>query len=177
LQASPYPYLEPFVNIGATGTTNAAGAFAFRVRNLTGDTQFRVATLGKLPIYSPVVTEQVALNVTLRAEPTKRVGFVRLYGFVTPTKVGTPIVFQLEKAIRPSGASEKSTRYVTEFTTTLKRGGQTFSRFSSVVEIHHAGRYQAVVKLAKGPLESGTSNSLVIHETVPKRAKHQRRRR
>ena len=78
LQASPYPYLEPFVNIGAAGTTNAVGAFSFRISNLTTSTQFRVITLGTLPVYSPVVTEQVALNVSLRVSATKRPGFVLL---------------------------------------------------------------------------------------------------
>jgi hypothetical protein len=171
LQESPYPYLEPFVNVGAPGATNAAGAFSFRISNLAMNTQFRVVTLGRLPIYSPIVTEHVALNVTLHAAPTKRLGFVRLYGFVAPAQVGKPILFQLEKATRPSGKSESSTRFVTEFTTKLKRSGSTFSRFSATVEIRHAGRYRAVVKLDKGPLMSGTSNSVVIHSTVPKGTK------
>jgi hypothetical protein len=171
LQESPYPYLEPFVNVGAPGTTNAVGAFSFRISNLEMNTQFRVVTLGTLPVYSPFVTEHVALNVTLHAAPTKRQGFVHLYGFVAPAQTGKPILFQLEKATRPRGASENSTRFVTEFTTKLKRSGSTFSRFSAIVEIRHAGRYRAVVKLGKGPLMSGTSNSVVIHSTVPKGTK------
>jgi hypothetical protein len=176
LQASPYPYLEPFVDIGAAGTTNAVGAFSFRVSNLTSNTQFRVVTLGKLPVYSPVVTEQVALNVSLRVSTTRRKGFVRMYGLVTPTKVGTRLELQLQKAVRPRGKSESTTRYVTEATTVLKRGGQTYARFSAIVEIQHAGRYRAIVKLAKGPLVSGTSNSIVIHGTVPK-VRHRKRRK
>jgi hypothetical protein len=171
LQESPYPYLEPFVNAGAPGTTNAVGAFSFRISNLDMNTQFRVVTLGQLPVYSPTVTEHLALSVTLHAAPTKRQGFVHLYGFVTPGQAGKPIMFQLEKAVRPSGTSESSTRFVTEFTTKLKRGGSTFSRFSAIVEIRHAGRYRAIVKLDKGPLMSGTSNSVVIHTTVPKGTK------
>ncbi len=168
LQASPYPYLEPFVNVGATGTTNAAGAFSFRISNLQMSTQFRVTTLGTLPIYSPILTEQVALNVTLHVSSTKRPGFVRMYGDVTPAKLGTPIIFQLQKAVRPSGKSENSARYVTAATTKLKRGGKTYSRFSAIVEIRHAGRYRAFVKLGKGPLLSGTSNSIVIRNVAPK---------
>jgi hypothetical protein len=175
LQASPYPYLEPFVSIGATGTTNAAGAFSFRVRNLATNTQFRVVTTGRLPVYSPVVTEQVALSVTLHAAATRRTGFVRLYGTVTPAAVGKQIVFQLEKAIRPTGNSENSTRFVTEFVSKVKRGGQTFSRFSEVVEIRHAGRYRAFIKLPKGPIDSGTSNSVTIRNTAPA-GKHGKRK-
>jgi hypothetical protein len=177
LQASPYPYLEPFVNVGATGTTNAAGAFSFRISNLQMSTQFRVTTLGTLPVYSRVLTEQVALKITLRVSTTKRPGFVRMYGEVTPAKVGTPIIFQLQKAVRPSGKSENADRYVTAATTKLKRGGKTYSRFSAIVEIRHAGRYRAFIKLGKGPLVSGASNSLVIRNLAPKRAKHKGRKR
>ncbi len=167
LQASPYPFLEPFVNIGAPGTTNAVGAFSFRISNLTIATQFRVVTLGKLPVYSPIVTEEVAPKVTLHVRATKRPGFVRFYGVVSPAKVGAPILFQLEKAARPHGALEISTRYVTAASTVVKRGGVTFSRFSAIVEIQHAGRYRAMIKLKKGALVSGTSNSVVLHNTVP----------
>jgi hypothetical protein len=177
LQASPYPYLEPFVNVGATGTTNSAGAFSFRISNLTMNTQFRVVELGTLPIYSPVLTEQVALNVTLHVATTKRPGFVRLYGDVTPAKAGTPIVFQVQKAIRPDGKSERTARYVTTSTTKIRKGGKTFSRFSAIVEIRRAGRYRAFVKLGRGPLVSGASNSIVIHVTAPKRAKRGRKSR
>ncbi|HWJ50582.1 MAG TPA: hypothetical protein VNR42_06145 [Solirubrobacteraceae bacterium] len=177
LQASPYPYLEPFVNIGAPGTTNAVGAFSFRVSNLTIGTQFRVVTLGKLPVFSPIVTEQVAPKVTLHVRATKRPGFVRLYGVVSPAKAGAPILFQLEKPTRPHGNSEISTRYVTAASTVLKRGGVTFSRFSAIVEIHHAGRYRAMVKLNKGALVSGTSNSVVLHNTVPTHVKRGKKKK
>jgi hypothetical protein len=177
LQASPYPYLEPFVNIGAPGTTNAVGAFSFRISNLTIGTQFRVVTLGKLPIYSPIVTEDVAPKVTLHVRATKRPGFVRFYGVVSPAKAGAPILFQLEKATRPHGASEISTRYVTAASTVLKRGGVTFSRFSAIVEIKHAGRYRAMVRLKKGALVSGTSNGIVLHHTVPTHVKRGKKKK
>ena len=103
----------------------------------------------------------------MHVRATKRPGFVRMYGTVSPAKVGAPILFQLEKAVRPFGNLENSTRYVTTAATVLKRGGQTFSRFSAIVEIHHAGRYRAMVKLSKGALVSGTSNSVVLRTTVP----------
>jgi hypothetical protein len=167
LQASPYPYIDPFVAVSVPGTTNAVGAFSFRVNNLAISTQFRVVTLGKLPVYSPIVTEQVAPKVTLRVQATKRTGFVRLYGVVSPAEVGSPILFQLEKAARPHGNLEISTRYVTAASTVLKRGGVTFSRFSAIVEVHHAGRYRAMVKLRKGALVSGASNGVALRNTVP----------
>lgn len=172
LQASPYPYLEPFVTIGANGYTNASGAFSFRVRNLASNTQFRVVTVSKLPVYSPIVTEQVALNVTLHVALTKRVGVVRLYGFVTPAAVGKSIVFQLEKTVRPNGRSERETRFVPEFSAKIKHGGKTFSRFSEVVEIRHAGHYRAEIKLEKGPMQSGISNSVTVKAVAPRKRRH-----
>jgi hypothetical protein len=176
LQASPYPYLDPFVAVSVPGTTNAVGAFSFRVNDLAISTEFRVVTLGKLPVYSPIVTEQVAPKVTLRVQATKRTGFVRFYGVVSPAKAGSPVVFQLERATRPHGTLEISTRYVTTASTVLKRGGVTFSRFSAIVEIQHAGRYRAMVKLSKGALVSGSSNSIVLRNTVPAH-KHKRGKR
>ncbi|HYM46351.1 MAG TPA: hypothetical protein VES65_09380 [Solirubrobacteraceae bacterium] len=170
LQASPFPYLEPFENVGAPSATNATGAFSLRVTNLALSTQFRVVTLDKLPVYSPVVTERVAVHVILHASPTRRKGFVRLYGTVAPAKAGTRILFQLQKSSRPSGKSEITVRFVTVAGTTLKRGSSAFSRFSSVVEISHAGRYRAFVKLGgNGPQVSGASTNVLIRSTVPGR--------
>lgn len=176
LQASPYPYLEPFANIGVPGTTNAAGAFSFRVSNLMTSTQFRVVTLGKLPLFSPVITEQVALKVTLHARATRRTGFVHLYGVVSPAAAGKRVLFQLAKAVRPHGEAETAIRYVTASSTKLKRGGQTFSRFSAILEVRKPGSYRALVKLAKkGPLASGTSNVVVLRNAAPKGKRHKAR--
>ncbi len=177
LQQSPYPYLEPFANVGAPGTTNAAGAFSFRISNLQESTQFRVVTLGRLPLYSPVITEQVALKILLRASATKRKGFVRLTGVVSPAMTGKRVLFQLAKASRPRGESENTVRYVTASSTKLKRGGTTFSRFSAILEVHTAGSYRAFVKLAKkGAIMSGASNSVVLRNVAATRGKRHKRR-
>ncbi|HEX5853613.1 MAG TPA: hypothetical protein VFY36_11025 [Solirubrobacteraceae bacterium] len=177
LQASPYPYLEPFANVGAPATTNSLGAFSFRIPNLATSTQLRVVSLGKLPLYSPVMTAQVAPSVVLHARRTRRTGFVRLYGVVSPAKAGTTVLFQLEKALRPSGDSESSTRYVTSASARLRRGGKTFSRFSAVVEVRKAGRYRAFVKLGKGAFVSGASNSVTLRNTAPTRGRRHKHKR
>jgi hypothetical protein len=176
LQESSYPYLEPFVNIGAPGTTNPAGAFTFRISNLTKSTQFRVVTLGRLQLYSPVITEQVALSVVLRARATKRKGFVRLYGVVSPAGAGARVLFQLQRATRPRGEAETAIRWVTAAGTKLKRGSTTSSRFSAVVEVRKAGSYRAFVKLAKGAYASGASNVVVLRNAAPKPGKHRKRK-
>ena len=174
LQASPYPYLEPFENVGATGATNAAGAFSFRVSHLATSTQFRVVTLDKLPIYSPTYRVSLAVHVILHVAKTNRTGFVRLYGTVLPARNGAHVSFQLQKAARPHGKNESTVKLSTVATTTLKRGGHTFSRFSSVVPIHAAGHYRAYVKLGKGPYVSGASSYVTIRTVVPatKRVHH-----
>jgi hypothetical protein len=159
LQASPYPYLEPFVNLGTPATTNATGLFSFRVNNLSSSTQFRVVTIGALPVYSPVITVSVALRVTLHMH-SGGAGLVRLYGTVTPAVTGARVLIQRLKSVRPSGTAEEGSKFVRQFTTVTKRGSKSFSRFSVVVKIRHAGRYRAFVVVKPGEHVSGASPTL-----------------
>ncbi|HMC68110.1 MAG TPA: hypothetical protein VKJ07_03050, partial [Mycobacteriales bacterium] len=114
LQASRYPYLEPFTTVTTAATPNATGSFVFRVSHMTTSTQFRVATLDPRPLLSPVITAHVAVRVTLKVRSSSRKGFVRLYGTVTPALVGARVSFQLLKAVRP-GRSERETQFATQF--------------------------------------------------------------
>jgi hypothetical protein len=175
LQASPFPYLEPFANIGLPGVTNAAGAFAFRVTNMLLGTQFRVMTVDPLPVFSPILTEHVAVKVTLRVSHSKVPGLVRLYGTVTPAHTGTRVLLQLEKTTRPkeNTKSESTTKQVTIVSTRVKRAAASFSRFSVVLAVHHTGRYRAFVQLTRGPLVSGASSAILLHAP---RSKHGKKR-
>jgi hypothetical protein len=178
LQASPYPFLEPFETVGAAGATNGAGAFSFRVSHLAVSTQFRVVTLDKLPIYSPIYKVSLALHVILHVAKTSRPGFVRMYGTVLPARTGAHISFQLQKPARPHGKKEKEVKLATVATTTLKHGGKTYSRFSRVVEIRAAGHYRAYLKLGKGAFVSGASSFVTIHTVAPSsKAVHNKRTR
>jgi hypothetical protein len=169
LQASPYPYLEAFTEIGVPAVTNAAGRFAFRVANLASSTQFRVGTLDQRPLYSPVVTVHAAVKVTLHVHSSGQPGLVRLYGTVTPAEVGAQVSFQLRKAVRPKPSEatteqpEVTTRFVSQFATVVKKAGRTFSRFSTVVSVRLGGRYRAFVKVRPGALASGYSQTVVLH--------------
>jgi len=166
LQASPYPYREAFTTIGAPGLTDAAGRFSFRVANLSTSTAFRVITLDTRPIYSPVVTVHAAVHVTLSVRSSGHTGLVRLYGTVSPAEVGAQVLFQLRKPIKPGKPtpSEATTRFVSQFTTIVKKGGRAFSRFSIVVNVLHTGRYRAFVKLHPGgALASSASQTVVLH--------------
>jgi hypothetical protein len=172
LQASPYPFLEPFANIGVPGATNAAGSFSFRVANLSSNTQFRVITLDPRPIYSPVVTAFAGVHVTLHVRSSGQPGFVRLYGTVTPAAPKARVFFQLHKAVRPQGKSEASAKFVSLFSTTVKKATSKSSRFSLVVSVRRGGRYRAFVKPpAGGPLASGYSPTVVLHARPAKKHK------
>ena len=111
LQASPYPYLEAFINVGLPIVTNSAGGFSFHVASLSTSTQFRANTVAPRPMYSPLVTAKVAVRVTLSVRSAGRKGLVRLYGTVTPAEVGARVDFQLEKPTRPGNTEATSESY------------------------------------------------------------------
>jgi hypothetical protein len=109
---------------------------------------------------------QVAVRVSFSVRSSGRAGLVRLFGTVTPAVPGARVLFQLLKAVRP-GKNEEPTRYVTQFSTSVKHGGRTFSRFSMVVKVRRGGRYRVFVKVhSPGPLASGVSTrTIVLHGT------------
>ena len=194
LQASPYPYTAPFADIGASIVTNATGRFSFRVAHLSASTKFRVGTVGPPLLYSPIVPARVAVFVTLKARSGGHTGLARLYGTVTPAEVGAHVFFQLEKPAKTEktaksekpaklekpgkGKSEKSEEreeaptFSTKFSTIVKRGTRTISRFSAVVSIRDAGRYRAFVEIRPGLLVSGHSTSILLR-AAPKGKKKQ----
>jgi hypothetical protein len=161
LQGSPFPYLAPFVTVSAPATTNAQGAFSFRVTNLLRSTEMRVSTLDPRPLYSGLIRVQVAVRVTFHARPSAKAGLVRLYGTVTPALSGAIVRLQVAKAIRP-GRSEKETAFSTQFSTKVKHATHSFSRFSMVVRLRHTGNYRALVKPPEGALVTGSSAHLKL---------------
>jgi hypothetical protein len=175
LQASPYPFLEAFTNVGAAIHTDAVGRFSFRVASLTATTQFRVSTLDPRPLYSHVSTQQVAAKVTLKVRSSGHPGLVRLYGTVTPAKPKARLDLQLFKQVRPGNspkAEEKTSKFATQFSTVVKRGTSTVSRFSVVVKVVRSGSYRAYVRLpGKGAVGSGSSRSVLLHAATGTSAK------
>jgi hypothetical protein len=167
LQSSPFPFLEPFAAVGIPSHTDAAGRFSFRVADMTKSTQFRVSTLDPRPFYSQVATQNVAARVTLKVRSSGTRGLVRLYGTVTPAKPGAPVEFQLFKQRRPGSSTkgeEKTTKFATQFSTIVRKGTSTMSRFSMIAAIQRGGSYRAYVKLGnKGSVVSGWSSSVLLH--------------
>ena len=173
LQQSPYPFLAVFATIGTPMLTNAAGGFTFHLSSLSASTQFRVSTLDPRPLYSSIVTAEVAYRVTLKVRSSSHKGLVRLYGTVTPAAVGAHVSFQLRKAVRPGKsekASERTSRFATQFSTVAKRGTKSLSRFSAVVTVRKGGSYRAEVQpTKKGPIVAGDSASVLLHSAPAKK--------
>jgi hypothetical protein len=169
LQASPFPFLEPFTSVGIASHTDAAGRFSFRVANMTKSTQFRVSTLDPRPLYSHIVTQHVAVRVTMKVRSSGHPGLVRVYGTVTPAEPGARLELQLFKRVRPGSSpkaeeKETGTKFVTQFTTHVKKGTKTVSRYSLVADVRRGGSYRAYVNLSgKGVLVSGWSRPTLLH--------------
>jgi hypothetical protein len=152
LQTNPFPYLAGFKNVGNPELSNATGGFSFPYVGLLENAQLRVVTVGKPVVVSPVVVEGVAVRVTFHVHATRRHGFVRLYGTVTPAEPGALVGFQL---LRPG-------RSLNEGGTDVKALSASVSRFSRVVRVRHRGLYRALVEVRDGSHVSAYSPPILI---------------
>jgi hypothetical protein len=166
IQASPYPFLQPFANIGTPGVTGRLGRFSFRISKITANTQLRMATVDPVPVYSPVVMLDVAVRVSFNARSSGGPGLVLLHGTVTPAVKGAKVYFQL---LQPGRArkTERARSYVSEFVTSVKDGNQKFSRFSLLVRVRKSGRYRAFVKVPPSLVVSGSSARTIVLHAAP----------
>jgi hypothetical protein len=171
LQASSYPYLSPFRTVGTPATTSASGAFTFHIASVSSGTQFRVITLGARPAISGVLKQEVMPHVVLKVHHSSKAGLVRLYGTITPAENRARVFLQVSKATRPGETEkteERTSRFVTQFSTVARRAGSTMSFFSIVVKVSHGGRYRAYVPLRGGALKSGGSSTVVLRAAAGK---------
>lgn len=153
LQANPFPYLAGFKALSNAVLTNADGSFSFDVPGLTQNTQLRVATLETPPVASRVLVEFVAVRVALHLRATKRRGYARIYGTVTPAEQGAVVSVQmLRHERRPVVVSST-------FATGVAEG---VSHFRRVVRIPRAGLYRVYVYVASGAQVSGHSRAVLI---------------
>ncbi|MGO9762308.1 MAG: hypothetical protein ACLP1Q_13720 [Solirubrobacteraceae bacterium] len=151
LQANPFPYVSGFQTVGNPELTNASGGFSFPYLGLLENAQLRVVTLGKPEVSSPVLLEGVAVRVTLHASATRRRGFARLYGTVSPAEVGALVGFQL---LTPGRSLNKGG-------TVVKADTAAVSSFSRVVRVQR-GLYKALVKISDGAHVSAYSAPVLI---------------
>jgi hypothetical protein len=152
LQANPFPYLGGFLPVGNPGVTSSNGGFSFPYLGLTENTQLRVVTVGAPEVASPVILEGVAVHVSIHVRSTKRHGYARLYGTVSPAEVGAKVGFQL---LHPGRSLNKGGTVVTADTATT-------SSFSRVIRVQR-GLYEALVEITMdGAHVSSYSNPVLI---------------
>ncbi|HWW89227.1 MAG TPA: hypothetical protein VNY35_00435 [Solirubrobacteraceae bacterium] len=166
MQASPYPFLAPFANIGTPGVTGRLGRFSFRISKITANTQLRMATVDPVPVYSRVVMLDVAVRVSFGARSSAGRGLVLLHGTVTPAVRGAKVYFQVLQPVR-ARETERARSYVSEFVTPVKDGNRKFSRFSLLVRVRKSGRYRAFVKVPPGLVVSGASAATIVLHAAP----------
>jgi len=165
LQETPFPYLSEFRTVTAPVITSASGAFSFHLSSLQTSTEFRIITTGPRPQYSGVIKQQVTPIVSLHVRHSSAPGLVRLYGTISPSVTGAHVLIQLSKAARPGNTektSERTSRFVTQFSTIAQNATKTVSRFSVVVKVVHGGHYRAYVALRNKPLQSGASSAVSL---------------
>jgi hypothetical protein len=152
LQANPFPYTSGFQSIGNPGLTLANGEFKFVVLNQEQSTQFRVFSTPGKPVVSAVTTENVAVRVSSHVARTKRRGFARIYGTVTPAVIGAQVgMLRIAKGhgILAGG-------------TVVKPRNSISGQFSRVVRVQK-GAYRVLVKVAPGGVVSAYGTPLLIH--------------
>lgn len=150
LQGNPFPFTAGFQNIGNAELTSADGGFSFTLLNAGITTQYRVATTTKPPVVSPVATEEVAVRVTSHVKRTRRSGWARIYGTVTPAEPGAKVGM-----LRVAG-----NHGVLAGGTILEPLNATTSRFSRVVRVHR-GIYRVLVQV-EGAQVSAYGQPLLI---------------
>lgn len=152
LQANPFPYTSGFQSIGNTELTDANGGFSFTLFNQEQSTQFRVFTTTNTPVISPVASENVAVKVTSHVARTKRRGFARIYGTVTPGVIGAQV--GMLRIAQGHGILAGGT--------VVKPLNSISGQFSRVVRVRK-GAYRVLVKVAPGGVVSAYGTPLLIH--------------
>ncbi len=151
LQANGFPFTAGFQSVGNPELTTATGGFSFVLPSLSASTQFRVFTPTSAPVISPVATEYAAVRVTSHIARTRRRGFVRIFGTVTPAANGMQVgILRIEHG-----------HGVLAGGTGLKPLDATSSQFSRVVRVHK-GAYRVLVRVTSGPVVSAYGTPLLI---------------
>jgi len=156
LQASAFPYSSGFANVGNAEVTSPSGGFSFPVASLLINTQFRVVTVSRPTIVSPVASGLVTVVVGARARVRRlRHGaLVRFRGTVAPAETGALVAVQ--KLVRHT--------WVTVGMTSAHPAGPGRSRFSRRVRVRHGGFFRVHVEVNDGGHQSNAS--ALVHVAV-----------
>jgi hypothetical protein len=151
LQGNEFPFTAGFQDIGNPELTSATGVFEFPLLGKPAATQFRVVTTTNPPISSPVVLENVAVRVSSHIARTKRPGFARIYGTVTPAEDGMKVA--MLRITHGHGVLAGGT--------ILRHSSPTISTFSRVVPVKR-GLYRVLVQVVGRGQASNYGVPLVI---------------
>jgi hypothetical protein len=151
LQGNQFPFTAGFQNIGNKQLTGPTGSFSFPILGLGVTTQFRVATSTNPPVISPTAVESVAVRVSSHVARTKRRGFARIYGTVTPAEDGQQV--GMLRITHGHGALVGGT--------VLRHRDASSSKFSRVVRVKR-GVYRVLVRVVNGGQASNYGTPLLI---------------
>ena len=157
LQARAFPFTTDFQNVGDPHLAPPTGAFQFTLLSLASNTQFRVVSGGAGPaVASPVVTENVALHVTMHAARHRLHGGsfdVRFSGRISPAEAGARVAVQ-----RLVGSQWRFVRG-----TNARAGGTTGSSYAVTIRRRHGGFYRVSVQPVEGGHVAGSSQPALVH--------------
>jgi hypothetical protein len=147
LQQNPFPYTSGFSDVGNAELTSASGGFSFPVLDLLAATQFRVAAVSTPVIVSPIVTEEVAVQVSILLQRTRSGRQVRIYGAVTPAEPGMAV--EILRLLHG-----RAVRVATTYVRPLPHGG---SHYSHIMPLRRGAIYEAYVHVTNGAQASAYS--------------------
>lgn len=151
LQGNPWPFTTGFQNVGNPELTNVTGGFSFTLLALPVSEEFRVVTNTNPPVISPIAGESVAVRVSSHIARTRRHGYVRVYGTVSPAENGAQVgVLRITHG-----------HGVLVGGTILEAHGAAASSFSRVVRVHR-GVYRVLVRVVNAGQISSYGQPLLI---------------
>ncbi len=151
LQVSQFPFTAGFQTVGNAQLTSTTGGFSFAALGLTLASQFRVVATTSPPVISPVALESVSVRVSAHVARTRRRGYARIYGIVTPAANGMQVgIMRISHG-----------RNVLVAGTVLRPRNASTSRFDRVVRVSR-GAYRVLVRVTNGAQSSAYSTPLRI---------------
>ena len=149
LQQRAFPFTAEFAQVGNPVVTDGNGAFSFPVLPLPGTTQFRVQTVDRPTVESPVLTLGVAALVRTTASPksVRRNRRVRISGTVRPSRLGVPVEIQKRTKL--------GQWVVVRRTLTTRGSDDTFARYSKRLRVPRTAVYRVFVNTGGGDIVSG----------------------
>lgn len=151
LEGRPWPFNAPFAAIGNPELTTATGSFSFTLLGSPTSMQFQVVTTTKPVVASLIATENVAVRVSSHLARTRRHGFARVYGTVTPAEDGAQI--GILRITHGHGVLVGGT--------ILRHHSATSSSFSKVVRVHK-GIYRVLARVVGAAQVSNYGQPLLI---------------